>query len=260
MKTKLIVLALFFSCNLCAQKNVSIVVVDLVKVLKGHHAETAYFLDQNWKKYRIKALEKGHISAYQLLKLSPGGNADFDYMLMTVFADSAAFKQVESNFKPIMARISPKGPRLLNELKINEFCEITHSFTASVLVEAGDFTKKQKANPMVVSDLVTVLAERKEEALFFYDQNWKIYREKALQEGVISAYRILSLPKGNETGWDIILMTEYPNEAKFKASEDNFRPILQSLRPDGPVLLNEHKPNTFRSIKTNFDASIVISG
>jgi hypothetical protein len=259
MKTKWCLLLLILSCNLFAQKAVPIVVVDFVKVLNGHEAETVYFFEQNWKKYRISALKKGHISGYQLLKLNAADKAGFHYALVTFFQDSTAYQQVETNFRPIMARITPKGPRLLNELKIPDFCEITQSFTGNVLIEAGDFSKKQKDNPMVVIDMVEVLEARNAEARFFYDQNWKVYREKALEEGVVSAYRILSLPKGNETGCDLILMTEYPDEAKFKASEDNFRPILQSLRPNGPSLLNEHKPNTFRNIKTNFDALIVLS-
>jgi hypothetical protein len=259
MKTYLKLLFVLASCNLFAQKTVPIVVIDFVKVVNGHEAETAYFFEQNWKKYRAAALKKAYISGYQMLKLSPENKAGFHYALVTFFQDSASYKQVEANFRPIMARISPKGPRLLNEVKIPDFCAITQSFTGSVLIEAGDFNKKLKPNPMVVIDMVEVLAARNEEATFFYDQNWKVYREKALKDGVINAYRILSLPKGNETGCDLILMTEYPDEAKFKASEDNFRPILQALRPNGPLLLNEHKPNIFRNIKTSFDASIVLS-
>lgn len=259
MKTNWCLFLLVFSCNLLAQKTVPFVVVDFVKVLNGHEAETTYFFEQNWKAYRISALKKGHISGYQMLKLNAADKVGFHYALVTIFQDSTAYQQMEANFRPIMAQITPDGPRLLNELKIPDFCEITHSFTGSVLIEAGDFRKKQKVNPMVVIDMVEVLSARNAEAKFFYDQNWKIYREKALKEGLISAFRILSLPKGNETGCDLILITELPDEIKFKASEDNFRPILQSLRPNGPILLNEHKPNTFRNIKTNFDALIVLS-
>ena len=59
MKTKLCLFLLLVSCNLFAQNTVSsIAMVDFVKVLNGHEAETAYFLEQNLEQIPYRSLEK----------------------------------------------------------------------------------------------------------------------------------------------------------------------------------------------------------
>ena len=69
----------------------------------------------------------------------------------------------------------------------------------------------------MVVDVVQILEDRAMETLFYYEQNWKKYREQALSDGVISGYQILALPKDSKTDFDLLLMTEYPNQEAFQA-------------------------------------------
>ncbi len=97
-----------------------------------------------------------------------------------------------------------------------------------------------------VADFVRIKAGHRAEALFFYENNWKLYRDTALARGRISGYRLLETTPDSLGNFDLILMTAYPDSAAHARSEEHFRPILQQLRPDGPRRLNELKPNDFR--------------
>lgn len=97
-----------------------------------------------------------------------------------------------------------------------------------------------------VLDFVKIKDNKKQEALFFYENNWKVYREAALKKGIIKSYRLLAIEADSTAGYDLILVTEYKNADQHKASEKNFEPILKELRPNGPVLLNHLKPADFR--------------
>lgn len=100
--------------------------------------------------------------------------------------------------------------------------------------------------PLWVADFVRIQSGHRTEALFFYENNWKLYRDTALARGHISAYRLLETTPDSLGDFDLVLMTAYPDSAAHAASEEHFRPILKTLRPGGPVLLNALKPGDFR--------------
>jgi hypothetical protein len=97
----------------------------------------------------------------------------------------------------------------------------------------------------VILDFVKIKDSYVEEAVYYYENNWKVYRAAALKRGVIDSYEIIKSDKPNES-YDLILITRYRGKEQFDASEKNFEPILKELRPDGPKLLNSRKPNDFR--------------
>lgn len=97
-----------------------------------------------------------------------------------------------------------------------------------------------------VWETVEVKAGYKAEALYFYEHNWKLYRDIALKKGVITAYRLdQSLPDSTQQ-LTFFLITEYRDSLSYKQSEDNFRDILKAARPDGPLLMNQVQPALFR--------------
>jgi|GEM_PF-634561 len=104
----------------------------------------------------------------------------------------------------------------------------------------------QKNAPIWVADFVKVKSSHRAETLFFYENNWKLYRDTALAKGHISAYRLLETIPDSLGNFDFILMTAYPDSAAYAKSEEHFQPILKTLRPDGPKLLNNLKPADFR--------------
>lgn len=105
---------------------------------------------------------------------------------------------------------------------------------------------KLAGDMFVVADFVKIKDGRRDEALYFYENNWKVYRDEAKKRGVIDSYELISASSEKNADFDLILVTRYSGEEQFKNSEKNFEPILKELRPDGPTLKNQLKPEEFR--------------
>lgn len=104
---------------------------------------------------------------------------------------------------------------------------------------------KSAFSQFVNMDIVKVKNKNFDEAIYYFEQNWKAYREVAIKQGIISSYRMY-LNRTDSLQHHIILVTEYPDSTTFKNSRENFRPILKSVRPNGPILLNQKQPDEFR--------------
>jgi hypothetical protein len=115
-----------------------------------------------------------------------------------------------------------------------------------LLVFAGWQAAAQKPQPVVVMDFVRVKEARFAEALFFYENNWKLYRDEALRQGFITGYRVLQTKPDSAANFDLVLLTEYADSLQYNNSEKNFEGIIKHLRPNGPKLLNDMKPADFR--------------
>lgn len=106
--------------------------------------------------------------------------------------------------------------------------------------------KKAANETIVLMDFVKIKNGKREEAIFYYENNWKIYREIALKKGFIKSFEIIEIVPNETNRFDLILITRYKNEEQYKASEKNFEPILKEIRPNGPMLKNDLKPDDFR--------------
>jgi len=84
------------------------------------------------------------------------------------------------------------------------------------------------------------------QAEYFYENNWKPYREEAKKRNVIASFDMLPADKESAGAFDLILITRYRGKEQFDASEKGFEPILKALRPNGPALLDALKPDEFR--------------
>jgi hypothetical protein len=104
----------------------------------------------------------------------------------------------------------------------------------------------QSSNTVTLMDFVKIKPGKTAEAMFFYENNWKPYRDFALKKKVIHSYEILKAQPDSVNNFDLILITVYKDSAQHAKSEENFRSILIELRPNGPVLLNDVKPADFR--------------
>lgn len=100
-------------------------------------------------------------------------------------------------------------------------------------------------NPKISTiQFVEILNDNREEALYYYQNNWKQLREKALLKGHIAGYHFMETEKSEEAPYDFILMTIYSNEKKFANREVAFQKLI-SERGD-LKLLNDKKPLEFR--------------
>lgn len=143
----LLLLGGLFAVEIFAQKNAPIWVADFVKIKSGHRAETLFFYENNWKLFRDTALAKGYISSYRLLETAPDSLGNFDFILMTAYADSAAYAKSEEHFQPILKTLRPDGPKLLNNLKPADFRENLYFKTCKTVFSA-DAARPAKSPPV----------------------------------------------------------------------------------------------------------------
>lgn len=93
------------------------------------------------------------------------------------------------------------------------------------------------------TDFVKILNENTKEALFYYENNWKQLRIKALEKGYIKSYKLLQIIDSNAE-FQLLLQTTYANKAQFDKREEHFQELIKA---QGAVkLLNDKKPQDFR--------------
>lgn len=102
------------------------------------------------------------------------------------------------------------------------------------------------AQTITVMDFVQVKEGHRAEAIYFYENNWKLYRDIALKKGVILSYRLEEVVADTADSFNLVLITEYRDSIFYHNSETNFREILSTARPNGPLLLNKLQPADFR--------------
>ena len=104
----------------------------------------------------------------------------------------------------------------------------------------------QTSSTITALDFVKIKNDRHKEAIYFYENNWKFYRDIAIQKHFIKSYRVLFNKADSTANFDLILITEYADSSQFKLSEDRFQTIIKETRLNGARLLNDFKPNDFR--------------
>jgi hypothetical protein len=106
----------------------------------------------------------------------------------------------------------------------------------------------QGTKPVSDIDFIQIKNGNKAEAMFYYENNWKKFRELALEKGYIKSYKLLTANADSIADFHIILITEYKDYIQYHAKEDHFRLIIKELSPDGPKLLNEKKSRDFARV------------
>jgi hypothetical protein len=99
-----------------------------------------------------------------------------------------------------------------------------------------------------VIELVKIKGGKRDEARYYYENNWRAYRAEAAKRGFIDSYEYIEVAAPHNAAFDIILITRYKGEAQFKNSEQAFEPIMKELRPKGPLLKGTFQPDDFREV------------
>lgn len=95
-------------------------------------------------------------------------------------------------------------------------------------------------------DFVQIVDDNREEAIFYYENNWLKLRQAAIEREFIVSYEFISVDASPEAPFDLILMTTYPNLKAFEKAEENFSILIKER---GELkLLNDKKPGEFRKI------------
>ena len=106
------------------------------------------------------------------------------------------------------------------------------------------FGAAQLDNRISTVEFVQILNNNKAEADYYYQNNWKILREMALQNAYIHSYELLETPFDETGPYHIVLITTYADETQYALREEHFEKLITEK---GPLrLLNEKKPEVFR--------------
>ena len=102
-------------------------------------------------------------------------------------------------------------------------------------------------------EYVKVLNNHEDEVLFFYENNWLVFRKYAEKHGFIEGYEIKQVA---DSDYDIILTTTYKDEQQEDSIEVHFKKWMSTQ--SGANLLNELTPKDFRkSIKVEKQAILI---
>ena len=102
-------------------------------------------------------------------------------------------------------------------------------------------------------DFVQILNDNEEEAIFYYQNNWKTLREMALGKGYINSFQLLMTPPSKEESFQLMLITTYLNKEQYDLREIHFSELIKLK---GKLeLMNDKNPNDFR--KTFFRKEMV---
>ncbi|MEM6785634.1 MAG: hypothetical protein AAF624_18085 [Bacteroidota bacterium] len=91
-------------------------------------------------------------------------------------------------------------------------------------------TLEERAASVWAVDLVETLPGEQARYLRFNALNWVPMREAFIVEGIARSFRVLTLPPDSASsdsarGWDVMLMTEYVDEAAFARREAVFQEV-----------------------------------
>jgi hypothetical protein len=95
-------------------------------------------------------------------------------------------------------------------------------------------------------DFVQVLNGNIKETIYYYQNNWKVLREKALIKSYIESFQLLETKSSKDASFQFVLITTYRDKKQYDLREKHFE-ILISER-GGLKLLNDKKPNEFRKV------------
>ncbi len=91
---------------------------------------------------------------------------------------------------------------------------------------------------------VQVLNDNKEEAIFFYQNNWGAMAELAIEKGLMESHQILETAYSEEEPYHLILIVTFFNEEQYDNREGSYFELLKEIGPE--KLMNDKNPDEFR--------------
>ena len=110
-------------------------------------------------------------------------------------------------------------------------------------------TYAQADSRISTMDFVQVLNDHQQEAMYYYQNNWKVLRDSAISKNYIHSYQLLETPFSEDAPFHIILITTYQDQQQFEHREDRFGELIDQR--GGLRLMNDKEPGEFRQIVFN---------
>jgi hypothetical protein len=117
------------------------------------------------------------------------------------------------------------------------------------LLTICSYSYGQQDERITTIGFVQILNDNKQEATYYYQNNWLVLRKMAIKKGYIDSFQILETPISESAPFELMLITTYMNEAQHLLREEHFEELIKEK---GPLkLLNDKEPGEFR--KTLFN-------
>jgi thiol-disulfide isomerase/thioredoxin len=174
--------------------------------------------------------------------------ADMPTYLLVTPDESAAIGMISKEWGgglPLTVLFAPNGERIFFHQGVVKPAELKAAIDKALKAEPAAQVQPLRDIYLTI-DFVKIVSGRRQEAVFFYENNWKVYRDEAVRRGIIDSYELVEASSEKNADFDLMLVTRYRGKEQQQASEKNFEPILKELRPNGPKLLNALKPEEFR--------------
>ncbi len=102
----------------------------------------------------------------------------------------------------------------------------------------------QESSKITTIEFVQVLNENTKEAVFYFQNNWKVLRATAQAKGYIHSFQLLETTPSEAAPFNLMLITTYPNKEQYDLREAHFTELIEAK---GPLkLLNDKEPGVFR--------------
>jgi hypothetical protein len=100
-----------------------------------------------------------------------------------------------------------------------------------------------KEKPVWTMEILKVMPGKFGPTLGYLDDNWMRIREEAKRQGAVLSYHRIAEQSISESDRNIVLLTEYKNQAAYDAREKLFTSILKKLPGNSPgvVRLYQHE-------------------
>jgi hypothetical protein len=108
-------------------------------------------------------------------------------------------------------------------------------------------------------DFIKVKDGKRDEARYYYENNWRFYRDAAVKRGVIDSFEYIDVQSDTDASFDIILITRYRGEEQYRNREKAFEPIIKELTPNGPFLKGISKPDEFRQVVYSYTGKAIFT-
>ncbi len=108
-------------------------------------------------------------------------------------------------------------------------------------------------------DLVKVKDGRRDDARYYYENNWRAYRAAAVKRGLIHSFDYVEIMSDKDSAFDLLLITRYQGEEQYNNRERIFESIIKELSPNGPFLRGASKPDDFRHVVYAYTGKSIFS-
>ena len=102
----------------------------------------------------------------------------------------------------------------------------------------------QSNEKITTIETVEILNDNADEAIYYFENNWKKLRETAVKKGYIHSFQLLKTTYSEEAPFHIVLITTFANQEQFDVRETHFTELIKAS--GGLKLLNEKTPAEFR--------------